>query len=114
MHRFIRAGLFGMVVVGCGTGTTAAPTAAASIDGQYSLRSIDGASLPARIIDQSTIRMTVVSGSFSLLSGGRVTGTMDTRVEVVGASSQSQTTSFSGTYSLAGNSLSMTTTSTTS
>ena len=114
MRSLVCAGLVGLIFSGCGSSGTVAPTAAASIVGQYALRSIDGVSLPARIIDQPTVRMTVGSGSFSLLSAGEVTGTMETRFEVTGAASQTQTTTYTGTYSLAGNSLSVTTTSTTS
>ena len=98
-------------LVGCGGGS-GATTAPAVEAGRYTLRSVDGASVPASIVSQSSIRITVLSGEF-VLSGGQSNGSVVTRIEVTGSSPVTQTTTFVGTYTLNGNALSMRTTSTT-
>lgn len=104
-HVFVAA------LVGCGGGA-GATTSPAGEAGLYTLRSIDGVSLPTTIINQPSLRMTVLSGQF-ILSGGQVTGIVVTRIEATGSSTLTQTTTSVGTYTLSGSALSMRTTSTT-
>lgn len=111
MKRSIPVLLLLAVVLGCG-GADGAIVPGAGVLGRYTLRTIDGSSLPFGIVNETAVRLLVLAGEFTLTRDGSVSGILDSRAEVQGMAPQTTRTTFIGSYSVSGTSISLTTVST--
>lgn len=85
------------IVAGCGgdgspLGSTGSPL------GRYTLRTVNGQALPATVALAANVRVTFISGEFTLGTGGVVTGSSESRSEVTGIAPVNSRSTSSGTY----------------
>jgi hypothetical protein len=84
--------------------------------GTYSLDKVDGAGLPATLFDGMIdidgtvvqLKIEVTGGSMTLAANNTFTGSMALRLTAPGAPAQTETIPVSGTYTISGNSITMT------
>lgn len=84
--------------------------------GTYSLDKVDGAALPAALFDGMIdvdgtavqLKIEVTAGSMTLAANKAFTGSMALRLTVPGAPAQTETVPVSGTYTVSGNNITLT------
>jgi hypothetical protein len=84
--------------------------------GTYSLDKVDGGGLPATIFDEDVdvegtivrLKIELTSGSMTLAANNSFTGSMTLRLSVPGAPAETETAPVNGTYSIAGNVITLT------
>ena len=84
--------------------------------GTYSLDKVDGGALPATIFDEDVdiegnivrLKIELTGGSMTLSANNTFTGSMSLRLSIPGAPPENETAPVSGTYSVAGNVITLT------
>lgn len=98
-----------VVALACGSGGgETGPTGGGGVVGRYTLRTVNGQSLPATVVLAPTARMTILAGEFTLTASGGYSGIIDTRTEVTGLATQQARTTSTGSYRVSGQSISVT------
>lgn len=111
MKRSVVAFLLVSVALGCG-GADGAVVPGVGVVGRYTLRTINGSNPPVAIVNTPAARLLVLAGEFTLARDGSVSGSLDSRAEVQGMAPQTTHATVTGSYSVSGSSISMTTMST--
>jgi hypothetical protein len=105
--RTAAAVLLGTLLLGCGS-STAVSSPDGGIAGRYVLQTVNGLSLPATITLAPNVRQTVFGREFTLAAGGSMQGFVDVRSDAGGLTTGNVRTTTSGTYRVAGTSISIT------
>src|SRR5438105_15543976 len=105
MRRFLLAGL-AMLLVACGGSTAAGPE---TLSGTYTLRTVDGKTVPAVVFQDSQERDEVLSGSITLSSDKSWSGILAVRAtDLTSSQVFPQTFPIGGTYTVSGGSITLT------
>jgi hypothetical protein len=105
MRRFLLAGL-AMLLVACGGDKATGPE---TLSGTYTLRTVDGKTVPAVVFEDSQERDEVLSGSITLSSDKSWSGIRAVRAtDLTSSQVFPQTFPIGGTYAVSGGSITLT------
>jgi hypothetical protein len=99
---FTLAAAIPLLVAGCSD----SPTAPSSIEGSYSLRTVNGQSVPVTVAQMGADRADITGGSLTLNNDGTFTGQLEFRFVFSGIRAN-QSESLSGTWTADGNTVTL-------